>query len=193
MAQKKYNHIAKKVRSVAAAHEAGHALVAWFSHSIYDVQSTEILEDGGVTICARADGKHPLVLWEYVCIDLAGIAAELLCFKTVRARTCRSDLNAAHGRAELIAARAKPPLFGCVWADDPPKPTLAIADMFKRRPSKHAASILERAYRHARWMISSNAAFGELRKQLFIRGRLEQADLHAILGNRPPLMPFVPT
>src|SRR5690349_1460412 len=69
--------------SVTAAHEAGHALVAWLSPAIAKVDGTFWVREAGQPsrVEVRTDYKRPvtaLTYWEKISVAAAGLAAELI-------------------------------------------------------------------------------------------------------------------
>jgi len=167
-----------------AAHEAGHALLAWHSRYVVSVQEAHMTPFCGKTIYAMLQCPNQAeMLWDHVTIGLAGIAAEVIAFRNVRSGTCVSDLRDARDRAEELIQRCRRP--NPPWPDDAPPSSIDIGLMFSPPPDYEIRLILNVSYRRARSVIMRRAAeFDRLRSELRQRSILDTAALNDILGPR---------
>src|SRR5687768_4009469 len=80
-----------------AAHETGHAIMAWVSPSVLRITEVTIdaSEDRGVVRFDRTPIRNALHRWDSIAIGLGGIAGEGIAFGNVKAGGCMSDLHRA--------------------------------------------------------------------------------------------------
>ena len=92
------------------AHEAGHALVGWFSTIVADVTSIEHHGYRAITMFTVLDSPSLTsgAIWEVPRLYLSGIAAERLCFGDFEAEGAMSDITTALQAARKIIAHGCP-------------------------------------------------------------------------------------
>jgi len=142
-------------------------------------------EDRGVVRFDRTPIRNALHRWDSIAIGLGGIAGEAIAFGNVKAGGCMSDLHRARNWAEELAAVGDP-LDTYPWRDAKISSTLDIGAMFMERPPPPVCAALNKAYRHAKHVVSMRPdKFDELRRLLLERRSLTPEEVETVLGPRP--------
>ena len=175
-----------------AAHEAGHALLAWRSPYVTKVAEVSLLR--GRTTFFQVLGDSPDLLFDQIVIRLAGIAGELAVFGKYRPKGGVTDVVSAREWAEALAEHddyslwrlrrlieAKPGPEG-----RPDVPTLDHEALFPGLARDIVWGILDRAY-IAAWdgIKAADDAHARAMRALIENDRLDRSDLYAIFGPRP--------
>lgn len=170
-----------------AAHEAGHAILAWVSPKVIRLTTVTMDDEDGDAV-VRFDRKELRTnadLWDSITIGLAGIAAEGLAFESVKAGGARRDLERAAKWAEGLAASGDP-LATFPFAEPKAISRLDIGRLYETRPSPLACDVLNLAYRRAKDVIAMRPdKFDALRTLLRERRTLDPSEVEAVLGPRP--------
>jgi ATP-dependent Zn protease len=170
-----------------AAHEAGHAILAWISPSVVRIKQVTIdAEDGGVVSFDRTEIRNELHVWDSMAIGLAGIAGEGIAFGCVKASGCGSDLRRARSWAEELSAEGDA-MASFPWKEaDAAASTLDIGAMFAEPPSPAVAAVLNKAYRRSKAIVGLRRdKFDALRRLLLERRTLTSDEVESVLGPRP--------
>lgn len=170
-------------RARAAAHEAGHALVAWSSMHVSRVKGARLrgLGDGTVNFDIRDYEHLHSAAWDAAVISLAGLAGEIVAFGSVRSGDSEDDLLKARETAGRIASGE----WRRPWTAVPGE-GLDIAAMFESPPSADVASVLRQCYLRARHLIVQRSdLFERLRRELLSRGEIDEDGIARLLGPRP--------
>jgi hypothetical protein len=175
--------VADEARPRAAAHESGHALVAWSSIHVSKVTGARLRGsgDGTVHYDIRSDTYLHSVAWDATAIGLAGLAGEIAAFGTVRSGDAEDDLVKARADVERIVAGgwARP------WAAVPGV-GLDIGAMFASPPSPAVSTVLRECYLRARAVILQRPdLFTLLQRELLERGEIDAVGIERLLGPRP--------
>lgn len=144
--------------SITAAHEAGHALLAYLSPAIERVRGTVLLRDeeadtGRVRVLF--DHRLPVTaytLWEYQATSSAGIAAELITHLRFKTRPARGDLDAMKAGAQAIVA-GSPGRPCSPWPAPGEAKAPPFGRYFKDPPDEHATEVMRLGYLRARELI----------------------------------------
>lgn len=181
LAKMKWSDVPRDDR--VAAHEAGHALLAWYSMHVTSVDYTDIRPGKSKTAYSlRMIEKSSQMNWDRLVILMGGLAGEAIAFGTIRSGTCHNDLIEARDTAAHIAEN-----FGTLfpWKDDPSSSKLDISRMFTDGITPFMAEILNIAFRKAKQKLTCNRApFDRLREELAGTRRLAGRDFTRILGPR---------
>lgn len=172
-----------QARVRAAAHESGHALVAWSSMHVAGVTGARLrgIGNGAVNYDIRSDAFDRSVAWDATAISLAGLAGEAVVFRSVRSRDSEDDLLKALAAARRIVEGgwARP------WTAVPGA-GLDIGAMFASPPEADIAATLRQCYLRARGVILQRPdLFKRLQRELLARGALDADDIDRLLGPRP--------
>jgi len=172
-----------------AAHEAGHAIVAWLSPFVGEIELVEIDTVWPWTsgrIKYSWNGRFPPIpakLWDQMALKLAGMAGEIAGANRAASRGNCPDFNGALRIAEQLSRGG--PENGCPW-DILDQPGRIDFEKVFGCSEQRLIDILNLGYRRARLLIQDNRpTFDKLRRRLFWKKRLSGADLAAILGSRP--------
>jgi len=103
--------------SVTAAHEAGHALVAWLSPAIETVRGTCWVRqpDGDSRVQVISMPREPVTwysVWEIAAISAAGMAAEVITHARFETKGCKGDLKAMREAAINLTGNGKTAAIG---------------------------------------------------------------------------------
>ncbi len=167
-----------------AAHEAGHALVAWLSPQVISVTGVS-LDEGKTHFtligAAGADG-----LFAHTIICLAGMAGEIADFGNARSGPSASALMAARGLAESLSRLAGWP--DCVHRSllsYPGTTGLDLRAAFGDRLRADVRHLLAAAYRMAKGRIDDGRdGFDRLINALLSKRTLDRAGVAALFGPR---------
>ncbi|HTM68726.1 MAG TPA: hypothetical protein VL426_05505 [Candidatus Binatia bacterium] len=170
-----------------AAHEAGHAILAWVSPNVSRLTAVTLDDKDGDAV-VRFD-RRPLVTpadrWDSIVIALAGIAGEGRAFGSIKAWGAGRDLHRARLWAEELAA-AGDPMAAWLWEEPRAASTLDVGAMYKDRPSPLACDVLNKGFRRAKDVIALRPdKFDALRAALRQRRSLTHDEVGALLGPRP--------
>lgn len=162
-------------------HEAGHGLVAWYSLSVRDVSGMCLHVHGGDTKIAgslsTAGG-----FWDAVAIGLAGMAAEVGEFGSVRSGNCKSDISDSRNLADRLIVKYG--LRSHPWPDTETG-SLDFAKMFREPPAAEIVSVMDTAYRRARRLIrDQRPGFKRLIDALRRKQALTKQDIASLFGPR---------
>lgn len=162
--------------SRTAIHEAGHVVAAWYCHSVEDVTSAYINEDGGrVKYATHGDVA---AVWCQATVALAGIAAEARVYKRWRSGEMRSDL--ARARTLVGAVAGEPP----PWPETE-TPVLPFETAYEPALTPEEARSVRRAYAMARRVVAAHEArLYRVAGLLLHRRTIGSADLALALGSR---------
>ena len=169
---------AEDLRRRTEAHETGHALAAWFSPNVFQVNHIRITgpDSGSVShvIIEHPDGndRHEDVLWDVLVISLAGMAADWCCYRqTMPTRAYAVDLRHALERAEAIRRLGAAEL-GRRQARHSPGGGIPASKLFDPPLDRLTAEIIDVGFQEARQVILDHRAeFTRLWNAL--RGRFE--------------------
>lgn len=187
--------IRRRIDVRVAAHEAGHAALAWTSPFTVRVAEVTIAargEAGGLTIYHASCDPHAATgprgigaLWYTTAINLGGIAGELLTHDKVRSGHSAPDLREARAHAERIVALGG--AAACPWpATDEPR--LDVAAMFVDRPPQEVERVLSASYARARSvLLRDRARFDALVALLLARETVVEREMEQALGPRQRL------
>lgn len=165
----------------AAAHESGHALVAWSSMHVSRVTGARLKGIGGGMVNYDIRAFLRSAAWDATAIGLAGLAGEIVAFGTVRSGDSENDLVKARTNAQRIVdgGWARP------WVAVPGA-GLDIGAMFESPPSTAVAETLRACYLRARGTILQRPdLFKRLQQELLARGEIDAAGIERLLGPRP--------
>ncbi len=167
-----------------AAHETGHALVAWLSPLVLEVTGVSISE--GKTRYAVVGNGGGDWLFTQLVVCAAGMAGEIAVFGSARSGPSASDLAAARGLAESLARQPGwPDYVYRSLASYPGETGLDLRAAFSDRLRSDVRQLLSAAYRFARGRINDNrAGFDRLMDALLRRRELGKDDVTALFGPR---------
>jgi len=170
--------------SVAAAHEAGHALVGWRSSYVEDVMNVSVTPDG--------TGKTDAVIWDdaseilrqrfdAAAFCMAGAAGEFVGFGTVSPVGCSKDLREAMNVVPSLEEMIDGGMLPWGWAvsgHGPPSEQVASFDM------PHADWLtIGLCLRRAIWLIEQDIeGFKRLRRLLEHLLEADRVDLERFFG-----------
>ncbi len=172
----------------SATHEAGHAIVAWQSQHVSQILEIYCDVDEGSTELGWSNHVHMNApeLWDWIAIDLAGLAAELLVFNKFCSQHSRSDLLAAKNDAiAILHSNARQQ-----WCDEANLGSLLFERMYasSRQLTKPVVQVLNVAYRRAKALILCESnRFAKLVLQLHKNGSLESYEIEQLFGRRFPV------
>jgi ATP-dependent Zn protease len=135
-------------------HEAGHALVAWYSPSVISVDRMWLNDSGGKT-AFRSILVTPAHHWEKVAVGLAGMAAEVLCFGSVHGLSSRGDLLDARAVAVDFCRNGRPRL---PWQQEPTVRGLDFERIFDAAPSVDVVWLMNESFKRSTYLIRENKA-----------------------------------
>jgi len=168
----------------AAAHEAGHALVAWLSPLIKSVISARWTGEVGKVTCKRHSG-HPYFDWDNLASTLAGFAGEMYLFGRTRTAGQKRDLAKARDIARKLCATCDSPMKMRLWSCDDTAAAPDFSRIFTSGISTVENAIMASAYRRAYELISLHGhKFRILVEALGQRGEIDTKGLEAILGKK---------
>ncbi|MBU1028614.1 hypothetical protein KKE28_00210, partial [Patescibacteria group bacterium] len=173
-------------RERMAIHEAGHATLAWRSPSIKRIVITEIREYDGRVMARDTSFPTNISNWYMLSMALAGIAAELQVVGKSQMLTAKYDLQRAHKLATDLVAQGQdatsPP-----WGTEPDIEGMEdISRAFRIEPPDQEKRVLACGYKHAKTVLAENrSGLLNLAGTLYRQGRLDHAEVIAILGPRP--------
>jgi cell division protease FtsH len=172
--------------SVTAAHEAGHALVAWLSPAIESVQGTgwERLPDGTSKASVRFAHRKPataFTIWEISAISAAGMAAEVITHGRFGTRSCRGDLTAMRD-ASLHLTKGGKILPVAPWQTSPLDVVPPFERYFRSAIAPLTAAVMRTFFLRAYGRILEHrGAYERLRTALIVKIELTTAEIEAAL------------
>ena len=167
-----------------AAHEAGHALLAWLSPYVAAVHRVSL--DLGVTIYSARPKPTAEFVFDAAVIHLAGLAGEEAVFGDYHQNPSSSDLLGARNNAETLPKHPG-------WVDlvsrarerHAPHCEHNLAAIYPRRVSLDARIILNTAHGAALGQVLEfRAAHGRLMQALIEKRELDQGDIASLMGPR---------
>jgi hypothetical protein len=173
-------------RNSIAAHEAGHAILAWFCKSLILVE----LRVGGAKNHVIYSTPNPVtaeLAWENLLAVLGGIAGQFRSrFRTHGSESGR-DLEQARRLAESIVIQLVlrgVPVSVAFPVDVSDRAT--ISRMFHDEPSKPVRHVLEAAYLKARLVLHVyDIEFRALRRALRFRDHFTPKEVELLIGRSP--------
>jgi len=187
-------------RRRVAAHEAGHALLAWTSPYVTEVGHITLdirrlwpdrmilsgLTAYSVPISAAGDPRHH---WNQIVIGLGGMAGEAFLLGSVKSLGCAVDLAGAKGYAELIVRRhGGKSLDWLPWPDPDAgrRPALDLGKMFTDALDPTVRGVLNACYRRARTgVVLYPDKLAAVMNALMASDRLDNDCLERLMGPRP--------
>jgi hypothetical protein len=180
----------RSTRERAAAHEAGHAIVAWRSQFVLRVECVYLEGNSGWTVCEYCyrHSRAIAAYWHRIAIDLAGLAGEMFVYHRSWSTEATGDLLDAKKLAERLL-RERPPRRGkpprLPWRNGIGVPKLDVTAPIKPPPEPNVVFVMNACYRKARYLIGQNAApFMSIMNGLLRFDRLEYDALVRLIG--PP-------
>jgi ATP-dependent Zn protease len=177
-----------RLRNIAAAHESGHCLVAWFSSYVKAVNSVDIVGDdvaGGKTDATFAIGTELSVDtgWDILAYSMAGMAGELVRHGRFRTGNAAGDIASSLDVAEQIL---RVHAFKLIQKRFPPKEIGPDFEEYLSGPiSDEAVQMLNFAFIEAKRRIRErHATFVRLEQALLARESLDREALESLLGER---------
>lgn len=168
-------------------HEAGHALIAWYSPFVIAVQSVSIESDGelgGQALYTIIDSETAAGLYDNIAIKLGGLAGSLLLSKKIRGGPFTQDLLTARTFAEALAMHHE--AFKLKHLGPGVKLRFDVASMFRTPPSLRARAFMNDALEESRHRLAIHKEpFARLVLELQQRKTLMTEDLLRLLGPRP--------
>lgn len=171
---------------VTAAHEAGHATVAWFSSFVTRIEYADI-DEGRVRFISKGL-ESTRCRWDVIRVALAGLAGESASIgRILSSAGAATDLREALRIARDLEARSRPETLASLLArHDGVRHRLDISRMYVEPPSESVTRILNCCYHEARETLDAREwAFRAIEKELLARRRLETKGLKRLLGQRP--------
>jgi ATP-dependent Zn protease len=166
---------------IAAVHESGHAITAWYCTAVDDVHTVSI--DSGIK---AGNGHTRYVIWNVdsdsvkwcdIVIVLAGLAAEIKEYKTFNSAGSSSDLMRARDLAASLKNK-KPPL-GELDGKSPPFKKII------KNLSDTEALVLSKAYVKAKEVILNHEKeYNRLICALIAKSLMNKSELIDVLGSR---------
>lgn len=168
-----------------AAHEAGHAVVAWSCTMVQTVHEVTIAApDGGYVKYADAyrPSEHTDARWCDTVIALAGVAGEVAVYGRVRSGPASADLRCAMEHARQLSGVAPPWRLDAVTRS---AVVLPFDAMFEEPPSREQIAVLRHAYLIARHILCvRDPSHRHLMVTLHAKRVLNEEDLTGVLGTR---------
>lgn len=169
-----------------AAHEAGHAILAWVSPHVVHIAFVTIVPAGNSVGGVQATSLYSLPDWDEITQALAGMAATDHAFGILGTQGEQADLTKARTHAEALAATCGDAMPTPPWSTPDIAATVDVGTLFRERPSDISCAILNAGYRHAKAVIASRPdAFRALAALLRVRLTLDEQDVESVLGPRP--------
>lgn len=175
-----------------AAHEAGHAIVAWYSGIVKSVTHVTVSTRSGtthLTIPPRKLLSPTDEYWADLVISLAGIAGQFQRGHSLYGPNAAADLLAAREMARVIALR-----YDAVESALPvsTEGRDTISRMYTEPPSAAERHVLESGYLKARFLLSVyRPEHWSVTTWLLSRGSMTEHELASLLGPRPAARPFL--
>ena len=173
-------------RKSIAAHEAGHAILAWFCKSLTIVE----LSVGGTQNHVIYSTPCPVtaeLAWENLVTGLAGIAGQFRAQFSAHGLECERDLKEARLLAESIVVQLAlkgVPVNVAFPIDVSHRAT--ISRMFHDEPSPPVRHVLEAAYFKARLVLRVyDIEFRALRRALNFWDRFTPKEVELLIGKSP--------
>lgn len=139
-------------------HECGHAAAAWLSPAVVFVQRITFHSDGGAITDIDYWVGHAEFHLERMVISMAGMAAEIIVWKKVRAVGFQNDLANAWMAAEAVSQDSSPKDVACRWGSSLSDTTMDVARMLVEKPPKRVGELMNLAFRRAKWLLLENRA-----------------------------------
>lgn len=173
-----------------AVHEAGHAIAAWFCSSVFRIQSVVMDESGGgyvdYVISYNKKDERPKY-WCNLVIALAGVAAEVKIYSTVRSHPARLDLAYARQLAEKLSKTES----DFPWYFDAAAPTLPFEEIYETPLSNKENEILSNTYRYvSRLLLVRTKQHHKLVVYLLKHRQISEKQLCSLLGSRQLITAF---
>jgi len=170
----------------SAYHESGHAIIAWFSPFVSNVELVSI-ECGGVLggqmLCTIVNTETPAQLYDNLVFTLGGLAGSLLHNKKVRGGHFTNDLIEARTLAENLATHHASQQLKRLRSGTNLR--FDVAAMFREEPSLRARAFMNDALEEARARLTKHQdPFARLVLELMKCKTLKTDDLIRILGPR---------
>lgn len=182
-----FTRAAMAEREVAIVHEAGHALIAWFSPFVEEVSLVSIsVRRNSVTKHVRLGRPPfpPVWHWDEARIMLGGLAGQFLSHGVANAINSKNDLMTA--RATLTEVVARHGLDSCPWPHSGAGFRVDVGEMFHSPPETEIRLALNLVLTSATGLLERyRPLYQEMCAFLREQGHLLPEDLTALLGDRP--------
>lgn len=166
----------------SAAHEAGHAVVAWASPYVRQIERVWIDSNGGRVAYTASRASTVAASWYALTIALGGIAGEAIVVRSFRSYDARKDLSEAIDLARKIAASGP---HSTPWdGDEPPADGFDVGRVYTNLDAR-TRRVLNLAYARAKGVIRRDKArFDTITLCLLESRTLEAKALTGIFGLR---------
>ncbi len=169
-----------------AAHEAGHAVVAWHTRSVLEFRGVYLRHsafDGNAATLYRFVHHPPLSFWEITAIKFGGMAGVLVGLNDFSMEGAQTDLESAV--AEVQALVHLHPDTECPWRLPKKQRGPVVEVSVDGRENDRINAVLAACFTHARRTIMRNRAmFTQLIGELVCRKRLTGRQLEKLFGAR---------
>lgn len=167
-------------------HECGHATVAWLSPAVAFVERITFHDDGGAKTDIGYCPDHLEFHSERMVISMAGMAAEIIVWRRVRAAGFQNDLANAWAAAEIVGRYSPSEDLARRWTSCFSDSSLDVTSMLVEKTPRRVGELMNLAFRRAKWLILENRAGFDRLCALAVGKRIvTREEIRSQFGPRP--------